>query len=87
MYKLPVLVLAALIIAFGFNIQTADAKIHKYDCAAEIAKTEKKLSNADMPTGQREKAEASLRHGMKLFNKGKKKGCKKQVDIVRQNYL
>jgi hypothetical protein len=40
-----------------------------------------------MPTGQREKAEASLRHGMKLFNKGKKKGCKKQVDIVRQNYL
>ena len=40
-----------------------------------------------MPTGQREKAEAALRHGMKLFKKGKKKGCKKQVDIVRQNYL
>lgn len=87
MYKLLVLTLAALFIAFGLNIQTVDAKIHKYDCAAEIAKTEKMLSNADMTTGKRDRADASLRQGMKLLKKGKKKGCKKQVDIVRQNYL
>lgn len=87
MYKLPTIALAALIIAFGVNMQSASANIHTYDCAAEIAKTEKLLNNANMPRQKRDKAEASLRHGMKLFKKGKEKGCKKQVDIVRQNYL
>ena len=56
-----------MIISLGVNIQPAGAKIHTYDCAGEIAKTEKMISDATLPPGKRDKAEAALRHGMKLL--------------------